>query len=1799
MEANFPRGGVAKKQSHETKNRTDEKDLFQTGEDDTKIEKGQKRKKRNEKKGTEKKNKKQKVFNPKSIQYNTGQIQQLSIKMLSTDMLVLGCVKEVHDYEVLLSLPGGLSGVVPITNISDAYHDQLKQLASQSGTEDDIEDSDIHSLHEIFKIGTILPSKIVNIGKNTKGKTAIKLTINPKAVNQEFEPSHIRDGLVLFGSIASQEDHGYVVDLGVKTVKAFLKNKDAERYIQLHNDGYPLMVGQSIICKVETGKDKLDMLSGESRTVTVTIDPNKLSSNEVRGEMDVPFRSLIPGMKVNATVDQVTDNGVTVKFLQYGGTIHRSHLSEKPNKALKNKQIKACVLYIHPTTKAAVLSNLPHLVEYKGVPVIGQFGQLTVCQIVENAEVTNAGTYNVLFKLPGDIKATCGIKNLSDGKIADVHSMFKHGSEHRCRVMDFHYIDQLVTVTLKQSILDQKYMSLQDIVPGDVIECTVETCVERGVGVKLSQNIHGFIPNLHLANSTFKTRDVKEFHEGKQLKCRVLNVDVKKRNVILTHKKMLLNTKLPILTDFDQLKYGMDVEGYIAKITNKGVLVAFFNGMKGWVPRKHLSTENIEFPEKVFFKGQVVKAKVLSWNEEKKTIILSFNVGAKSSFGTKEDESEDGMKIGQIMQCEVTGKTETGLDVKLPSSKQAFLPIKHLTDSMETSHLLLDMYNPGDVIENVMYLSRNNMPIMTARKSMIEYGKEQVAVTSINQIKIGMMIPGTIRNIMSYGVFVQFAGHLVGLSPNKFASGPKLEDLNTIYHQGQPVIAMVTEVDNEKNRCIVSLRMQDCYHGNVDIGIDLLSTYLREIDSAWNKVVEKKGKKNKLRSVKIGQVTEFIIEDCSEDGLLGHVTNGVKGICTKEHMDNDNYGEGSKLKCVVLFIDPKNKCVEVAVNKHIIKTVNSKQKSKHKVEVGQHVKGEITLIKKDCMMAVLKGKEAGTVVYLPSRRHMNDVLQVFKYNVGQVFPMIVKRIMDEHILCCFESHERQRNNSECELQVGDIAIVSVKDILDFQLNVLYNSVHGRIHLTEMVDSIENGTTVLSPGKYKLQQEVKARVVGFREWIPKKEQSSSKTLSLPEFTIKPSNMEKANLDSEHKFQKKDKVVGFVTKCEKDHVWLQVTPKIRGRIGLNDLSKDPKVLEDPTKHFKKGQGYNATVHNVMKDGALVLTLIENASESLTSGSLHKCVITLIKEDRGLFVHLPGGIRGVVELTEIYDKYTDDPTSDFYVGQYIDCSVIKPGKEDQHYLSYRKSRKVHTKKIVDPVQSSVEKGQILRGYVVQSTKTQLLVSLANQGTVSGTVTKSYVSDHGVDDVTAAFPVGKVVIVKVLSISPKVELSLRESDTGVKQPKSDKLKKKRRDYLNSEEEYTVQNNKKQKKSSEKRDKSELTKVKKLDRKRKLSELENANSSLTDFYKKSKGTGDSDSGIEDVYPGYPLQKNHRPCVQIKSGWCWDTEYKSPVITRSTQSDTEDDDEEENSQVESDQQKTPIQKDKKEEEKNLFQFEQHQLVGDITPEAADGFDRLALQSPNSSMVWLRYMAFHLETAEIEKARAVAERALKTISFREEQEKLNVWVAYLNLENMYGTPEELAKVLERALQQNEPLTVYQHLINIYFKAGKFQDAENTYNIMCRKFSYKKEPWIGFGLFHFKNGNFEAARKILPRCLKSLSKENHVETIAKFAQMEFKHGEPERGKTMFENILSNYPKRTDLWSVYVDMVIKTADIEAVRHLLDRVIHMKLSAKKMKFFFKKYLDFEQSHGDNKHVEYVKQKAFEYVESKGFVDE
>lgn len=48
------------------------------------------------------------------------------------------------------------------------------------------------------------------------------------------------------------------------------------------------------------------------------------------------------------------------------------------------------------------------------------------------------------------------------------------------------------------------------------------------------------------------------------------------------------------------------------------------------------------------------------------------------------------------------------------------------------------------------------------------------------------------------------------------------------------------------------------------------------------------------------------------------------------------------------------------------------------------------------------------------------------------------------------------------------------------------------------------------------------------------------------------------------------------------------------------------------------------------------------------------------------------------------------------------------------------------------------------------------------------------------------------------------------------------------------------------------------------------------------------------------------------------------------------------------------------------------------------------------------------------------------------------------------------------------------------------------------------------------------------------------------MEFKHGEAERGRTIFEGVMSNYPKRVDLWSIYLDMEIRAGEQDIIRYV-----------------------------------------------------
>ncbi|GJP36935.1 hypothetical protein CLOM_g21396 [Closterium sp. NIES-68] len=312
------------------------------------------------------------------------------------------------------------------------------------------------------------------------------------------------------------------------------------------------------------------------------------------------------------------------------------------------------------------------------------------------------------------------------------------------------------------------------------------------------------------------------------------------------------------------------------------------------------------------------------------------------------------------------------------------------------------------------------------------------------------------------------------------------------------------------------------------------------------------------------------------------------------------------------------------------------------------------------------------------------------------------------------------------------------------------------------------------------------------------------------------------------------------------------------------------------------------------------------------------------------------------------------------------------------------------------------------------------------------------------------------------------------------------------------------------------------------------------------------------------------------------------------ESDEEERVEEESEEVKKQRKKRAKKREKEARERAIQEAEQRRVRGQQAPETEAEFEQLLLASPNSSFLWIKFMAFLLSLSEIDKARAVAERALKSISYREEGEKLNIWVAYLNLENMHGNPpkEAVLTLFQRALAYTDPKKLHIALLGVFERSQQHDMADTLLHSMAKKFSTSAKVWLRYIQNQLSRGLEEGARKMMERALTVLPQRKHIKVISQAALMEYRMGSQERGRTLFESILRNFPKRTDLWITYIDQEVRVGDMAAVRRLFERVVSLDLPPKKMKSLLKKYLDFETAHGTQEQVAHVKARAVEYVQ-------
>lgn len=1807
MEEDFPRGGTEKKTTESKNVKAHEVDnLFETRE--TVVTKKRKVVQQDGKQKT-----KQQKVEREDLKLNTAAtVEILHLRNLKIGTLMLGCVKEVSDFEAVVGFPSGLVGYLPICNICDSYTSILKDKL-------DSEDSlkEVVPLSQLLTPGMLIRCVVSSLDSIKEGHTSLKVSINPKGVNKVLSSASLKPGMTLSGCVESVEDHGFLVDIGISGTKAFLPKQSTSSKKDLN-------VGQYMTVLIEEVKN-------DGRVVRLSQDPQALGKACAETQQGWTLDTLLPGLLIQARIKRVTPHGLIVTYLSsFTGMVDFLHLDEdKASTYNTGDEVLARVLYVEPSTRHVGLSLRSHLLPPGGA-VLDDISSERVSEVVQGCKMSALHYHSgALMKMP-DGTTVFVHKNLTKEASEEFNpNRLLTQPEHSLRIIDYSPMERMHMGTLRRSTVNTELFRYQDVKVGQIVEGTVMDLQKHGAYVRITNHIKGLIPIIHLADVVLKNPE-KIFTSGLKVKCRVLSVDAQQKKLCLTRKKALVESTLPLFLSYADAKVGRISHGFIVCVKDFGCIVRFYEDVKGLVPKAELSTEHVTNPEALFFAGQVVKAKVLDCDEEKKMLRLSFRAVTEGDVKEAQTAKFD-FVVGKTVEVKVCRKVLDGLEVSIvPEEVPAFIPTVHLSDHVTNCLPLWMVLEEGDTISNLMCLSKTKKKGITlTKKPLLKACLEDDSIPkNFSELQVGMQMVGWVKNIMPYGVFVDFPYELFGLAPKAAMGDQFITDTSTVFDIGQTVVAKVTNLDEEKNRFLVSLRVSELSLSGEGSQARLIQG-LKERKAIFE-MMTCRGESDvlqQLSAVSLGNKLKVTVGDDREDGSVALTSDQLSEatvLVSKYHTEGVNVSPGCKLTAVVLHVDLSKSEVHVSLLPKLTAA------TRKKLEKDSKLTATIQYTDKD--FAVVSLGDSGHLTIIPTRTHINDILNSKKFHVGSCLNVTVEEPSSEE-LGGLPLVECQKQNATRETQkqeqskskstgLGEVMTVTVKKVKPMDVVVILPSgTTGSIHVSQIEEKPAVGSFPTS--SLKVGSKVEARVIGAltvhgHKFLPISHPDFK--VSLPELTLLPSKLNDADKKAIDKLSYKpgDEVICFASKFDKESQCLEVhvKPNVMGTVELLAMINKPSQANHPQTLFKLGQTISAKVVGLGTSKPFRLSLSLTGMYKLEQGVITMAKVRKIVPHMGLFLQLPFGNSGLASVTDLSDEFTDNPLESYKLGQLVRCCVI--GEENENFnISLRPSRlyKDHNKNLTDPdIQSisDIKEGQIIRGYLMSVTDLGIFVRLSR--TISGRVlfqnaTKYFVNNQ--KTFSEHISSNALLTAKVLSVNSKnehVSLSLLSKDTGKPDLLPESLELPLRLTKEEMQERDKKATKRKRVNSESQQQDDEKNGQTI-KKKKEGPVKGKSKEKKKTKERTK-TEDNDSGVEVFFREEevtPLRKNQ---VQVKGkpeakeperlkvafGFPWESTLCS--LTPFAAVDDTHDSSEDEQEVKS----KPMKKSRKElkqeqqnAEQQLSKLEAELMDTSVRPDSTVAFERLLLSSPDSSLLWLQYMAFHLQATQIEQARAVGERALKTISFREEQEKLNVWVAILNLENMYGTQESLQKVFERAIQYCEPLPVYQQLADIYAKSDKIKEAESLYKSMVKRFKQEKAVYLSYGNFLLRQHQSDAANALLQRALQSLSNKEHVDLIAKFARLEFQYGNTERAKSMFDKVLSTYPKRTDLWSVFIDLMVKHGSQKEVRELFDRVIHLSVSVKKIKFFFKRYLEYEKKNGTPETIQAVKQKALEYVESKG----
>lgn len=348
------------------------------------------------------------------------------------------------------------------------------------------------------------------------------------------------------------------------------------------------------------------------------------------------------------------------------------------------REVECEVLKIDEARRNIVVSRRSLIEKQRETDRESLLGTLEVGQIRKGV-VKNIAEFGAFVDL-GGIDGLLHITDMSWERIGHPTEMVQIDQELEVKVLNIDRERKKIALGLKQLANNPWEKVEEKYAVGSNVKGTVVNVMSYGAFVKLEPGIEGLV---HISEMSW-TRRVNHPSElvniGDEINVVILGIDKNGQQLSLGMKQTQENPWSRVTE-----KYPVDsfVEGKVRNLTNYGAFIELEEGIDGLLHVSDMSwTRKISHPSEMLEKGQPVRCKILSVDQERRRIALGLKQLDEDPWAANIPSK---YQPGQVVSGAVTKITNFGVFVGLEDGLEGLLHISELADHK--------VENPEDVVK--------------------------------------------------------------------------------------------------------------------------------------------------------------------------------------------------------------------------------------------------------------------------------------------------------------------------------------------------------------------------------------------------------------------------------------------------------------------------------------------------------------------------------------------------------------------------------------------------------------------------------------------------------------------------------------------------------------------------------------------------------------------------------------------------------------------------------------------------------------------------------------------------------------------------------------------------------------------------------------------------------------------------------------------------------------------------------------------------------------------------------------------